>query len=279
MLDASWVALSLADHVGGKKLRALLKQFDDVNAILSADTAALRRVPGVGPKTAAIIQALRPDALASKIAAWQAAGVRLCGLFDPDYPTQLAALDDAPPTLFILGQWPLPMRAIAVVGTRQPSPANEQTARDLGFTLARRGYTVVSGLALGVDRSAHVGALAYPEGTTLAVLGSGVLQVYPYANIPLAKAIVARGALVSEVAPDARPNPASLVARNRLISGLSEGLIVVESSIDGGAMHAARRALEQGRTVYAVDNAASGNRALLDAGATPITPDVRDWPF
>ena len=138
---------------------------------------------------------------------------------------------------------------------------------------------VVSGLALGVDRSAHVGALAYPEGTTLAVLGSGVLQVYPYANIPLAKAIAARGALVSEVAPDARPNPASLVARNRLISGLSEGLIVVESSIDGGAMHAARRALEQGRTVYAVDNAASGNRALLDAGATPITPDGRDWPF
>ena len=274
MLDTSWVALSLAEHVGGKKLRALLRRFDgDLGAILAADAAALRQVPGVGPKTAAIIQALRPDALAPAIAGWQAMGVRLCGLFDDDYPPLLAALEDAPPTLFVLGQWPLPARAVAVVGTRQPSAASEQAARALGSGLAERGYTVVSGLALGIDRAAHMGALAV-GGATLAVLGSGVLQVYPYANVPLAKAIVQRGALLSEVSPEASPSPPSLVARNRIISGLSEGLIVVETSIDGGAMHAARRALEQGRRVYTLDNGASGNRALLDAGALAVGADL-----
>jgi DNA processing protein len=276
VLDSAWVALSLADHVGGKKLRALLRHFDgDLSAILAADAGTLRQVPGVGPKTAAIIGALRPAALEPALHGWQAAGVRLCGLFDADYPSQLAALDDAPPTLFAVGRWPLPQRAVAVVGTRQPSKATVEAARELGSRLAERGFAVVSGLALGIDTAAHMGALAVPGGTTLAVLGSGVLNIYPYANTQLAKAITLRGALLSEVAPNAPPNPASLVARNRIISGLSEALIVAESSADGGAMHAARRALEQGRRVYALDNGASGNRALLDAGALAIAPDLR----
>lgn len=278
MPDSRWVALSLAGHLGGKKLRALLRRFDgDLDALLSADAATLRQVPGVGPKTAAAIQALRPETLAPAIAGWQAKGVRLCGLFDGDYPPLLAALDDAPPTLFALGQWPLPARTVAVVGTRQPSAAAEQAARTLGSLLAERGYAVVSGLALGIDRAAHLGVLAVPGGITLAVLGSGVLKVYPYANIPLARAIAQRGALLSEVSPDASPSPPGLVARNRIISGLSEALIVVETSFDGGAMHAARRAQEQGRTVYALDNGASGNRALLDGGALPLSPHLDGW--
>lgn len=276
MRDAVWVALSLADHVGGKKLRSLLRHFDDdLNAIINADSAALRQVPGVGPKTAAIIQALQPAALQPQITAWQAAGVRLCGLFDADYPAPLAALEDAPPTLFVVGQWPPSERAVAIVGTRQPSPQSAQFANQLASTLSQRGYTIVSGLALGIDREAHMGALAV-GGATVAVLGSGVLHVYPYANVQLAKGITNRGALVCEVAPHARPNPASLVARNRIISGLSQALIVVETSIDGGAMHAARRAFEQGRTVYAVDNAAGGNRELLANGALPLATDLHN---
>ena len=275
MLETSWVALSLAEHVGGKKLRALLRHFDgDLDAILAADAAALRQVAGVGPKTATIIQSLRPDRLTPAIDGWRPKGVRLCGRFEADYPPLLAALEDAPPTLFALGQWPLPQRAVAVVGTRQPTAAAVQAAHALGSALAERGYGVVSGLALGIDRAAHLGALAV-GGMTLAVLGSGVLNVYPYANIPLARAISQRGALLCEVSPDASPSPPSLVARNRIISGLSQGVIVVETNVDGGAMHAARRAREQGRTVYALDNGASGNRALLDEGAVAITADLR----
>jgi DNA processing protein len=276
VLDAAWVALSLADHLGGKKLRALLRHFDgDLNAILSADEKALRQVPGVGPKTAATIRSLRPAALEPQFRAWGEAGIRLTGLFDADYPSHLAALEDAPPTLFSLGQWPLPQRAVAVVGTRQPSRASVEAAHAIGAALAERGIAVVSGLALGIDTAAHNGALAIPGGRTLAVLGSGVLNIYPYANAALAKAVMIYGTLLSEVAPNATPNPSSLVARNRIISGLSTALIVVESSADGGAMHAARRAQEQGRTVYALDNAASGNRALLDGGALAIAPDLR----
>lgn len=277
MVDSAWVTLSLADHVGGKKLRALLRHFPTTTDILTADEMALRRVPGVGPKTAAIIRALRPAILHPQIAAWQAAGVRMVGLFDADYPPALAALDDAPPTLFVVGTWPLPARAVAVVGTRQPSPRSEHIARQLGSTLAEQGFAVVSGLALGIDRAAHIGALAVPSGTTVAVLGSGVLSIYPDSHRALAKAAAARGTLLSEVAPNARPNPASLVARNRIISGLSEAVIVVESTIDGGAMHAARRAVEQGRAVYALDNDAGGNRALLACGAQPIAPDLRGF--
>lgn len=278
MPDSRWVALSLAEHLGGKKLRALLQHFDgDLDALLRADTAALRQVPGIGPKTAAAIRALQPEALAPALAAWQAQGVRLCGLLDRDYPPLLAALEDAPPALFTLGQWPLPVQNVAVVGTRQPSAAAEQAARTLGSLLAERGYAVVSGLALGIDRAAHLGALAVPGGRTVAVLGSGVLKVYPYAHVPLARAIAERGTLVSEVSPEASPSPPSLVARNRIISGLSDAVIVVETSVDGGAMHAARRALVQGRPVYVLDNGASGNRALLEGGAQVVTPDLGGW--
>jgi DNA processing protein len=276
--DSRWVALSLAEHLGGKKLRALLQHFDgDLDALLGAESAVLQQVPGVGPKTAAAIRALQPETLAPALAAWQAQGVRLCGLLDQDYPPLLAVLEDAPPALFTLGQWPLPVQNVAVVGTRQPSAAAEQAARTFGSLLAERGYAVVSGLALGIDRAAHLGALAVPGGRTVAVLGSGVLKVYPYANVPLARAITERGTLVSEVSPDASPSPPSLVARNRIISGLSDAVIVVETSADGGAMHAARRALAQGRPVYVLDNGASGNRALLEGGAQVVTPDLGGW--
>lgn len=271
MPDAAWVALSLAEHIGGKKLRALMAHFGgDPRAILNADAAALRQVPGIGPKIARIIENIDLAAVEAALPRWQAAGITLCALCDPSYPARLAAVDDAPPTLFIRGKLPAPtLRAVAIVGTRQPSRKAVETAEQLSMGLAQRGVVIVSGLALGIDRAAHLGALAV-GGRTLAVLGSGVLNIYPQANAPLAQAILARGAVISEVNPAAQPNATTLVARNRIISGLSDALIVVESSVEGGAMHAARRALEQGRKVYAVESDASGNRALIAAGAVPL---------
>ncbi|MEP7292663.1 MAG: DNA-protecting protein DprA [Chloroflexota bacterium] len=273
-LDMAWIALSLVEHVGAKKLRALVDFFGgDLNAALQADAATLRQVSGIGPKIAASILAVDLSVVNAALPHWHAAGINLLTLDDPAYPTALRFLDDAPPTLFLCGSWQ-EMRAVAVVGTRSPTRESVEAARQIGFELAWRGFQVISGLALGIDSGAHIGALAQPGGMTSAVLGSGVLNIYPPNNRPLAQAITQRGAVLSEVHPTAKPKPSTLVARNRIISGLCEAIIVVQTEIDGGAMHAAQRASEQGRRVYTLDSSASGNRALVDAGAGIITPDL-----
>ena len=270
----AWIALSLVEHVGAKKLRALADAFDgDLDAVLAADAKALQRVPGIGPKISATIRAVDLAVVAEAIPRWRDAGIALVTLDDPAYPTTLRQIADAPPTLFVIGTC-RDLRSAAVVGTRAPSRHAADAARQIGYELAQRGIQVISGLALGIDSAAHIGALAHPSGVTSAVLGSGVLNVYPPGNRPLAQAIVGRGALLSEVHPSAQPKPSTLVARNRIISGLCEAVIVVETTVDGGAMHAARRAADQGRRVYTLDLPASGNRALLNSGATPITPDL-----
>jgi DNA processing protein len=277
-VDPAWVALSLVEHLGGKKLRALLVHFNsDLQTILSADETTLRRVRGIGVKIAASIRQIDLAQTEHLIARWEANGVRIITLNDPTYPPTLRALDDAPPTLFVRGVRHSIQKAVAIVGTRQPNHESIDAAQDLAYELACRGNVIVSGLALGIDTAAHLGALSSPEGYTLAVLGGGVLNVYPPENRGLADAIALRGGLLCEVNPSAEAKTPAIVARNRLISGLCDTLIVVETSIDGGAMHAAKRAFEQGRRVYALDNAASGNRLLIDElGATPINSGLRE---
>ncbi len=265
----AWVALSMVEFLGGRKMRALLDHFDgDLNAIMRADSVHLRRVPGIGEKIAASILAIDLMRIIPLIERWQSEGVRLIAWDEPDYPSRLLALDDPPPTLYVRGDAPLHAeKSVAIVGTRQPTPESAEAARQIAFALAARGIYIISGLAHGIDAAAHVGALAAPNGITLAVLGGGVLNIYPPQNRALAGAILKRGALISEVPPFSESKPTFLVARNRLISGMCDALLVVETSAEGGAMHAARRALEQGRRVYVIDNGASGNLALLDEGA------------
>ncbi|HVU12308.1 MAG TPA: DNA-processing protein DprA [Phototrophicaceae bacterium] len=273
-LDPAWIALSLVEHVGAKKLRALETYFDgDLSAALKADVRTLQRVPGIGPKIAASIRAVDFAAITAAIPRWREAGISIFTLDDPAYPAMLKSLDDAPATLFVGGAWH-DGKAAAVVGTRSPSRAAAEAARQIGYELAQRGYQVISGMALGIDGAAHIGALAQPGGRTSAVLGSGVLNLYPPGNRQLAEAIRTRGALISEVHPTAQPKPSSLVARNRIISGLGSAVIVVETEIDGGAMHAARRAVDQGRHVYTLDMPTSGNQALLEAGAQITRADL-----
>jgi DNA processing protein len=273
-IDAAWVALSLVEHIGAKKLRALMAFFGgNLTAALTADAATLRRVPGIGPKIAASIRVVDVAAVAAEIPRWNAQGISLLTLNDPAYPAALRDLDDAPPTLFVSGVW-REGRAVGVVGMREPPRAAAEAARQIGYELAQRRFQVISGMALGIDSAAHIGALACLGGVTTAVLGSGVLNVYPPGNRALAEAIRQRGALLSEVHPDAQPKPSTLVARNRIISGLCEAVIVVETESDGGAMHAARRAIDQGRRVYTLESDASGNRALIEAGASVIKPDL-----
>lgn len=271
-VSPAWVALSFV--VGLKRLRALAEHFNgDLDAIPRADEAALRQVRGIGPKLASAIRALDVEAVAQAIPSWQAQNIRVLPFDHPDYPKPLRTLDDAPATLFTQGIIPRG-RCVAVVGMRSPSAAGREAAQRLGIELASRGLIVVSGLARGVDAAAHLGALAAPAGNTVAVLGCGLLNIYPPEHRGLASAVAQRGALLSETHPRAEPNPPLLVARNRLISGLCEAVIVVETEIDGGAMHAARRAREQGRRVCTLDLQASGNRALLNEGADAITPEL-----
>lgn len=276
MVDPAWVALSLVRHLGGRTFKGLLAHFNgDLAAILSASAPELQRVPGIGPKIARAITQIDVDATSRALERWQNADVRILTHSDPAYPRLLRAVDDAPPTLFALGSLPAPDRpAYAVIGTRTPSSTARDMATRLGSALASRGCVVVSGLATGIDAAAHLGALSLPDGVTVAVLGSGILNPYPAENRGLAQAVTARGALLCEVAPDAPVSAPGLVARNRIISGLCDSIIVVETETDGGAMHAARFAMAQGRPVYAVECAASGNRALLADGAQPITDDL-----
>jgi len=277
MTDSAWVALSLVERLGGKTLQALMNQFDhDPRAVLAADETALRQVHGIGAKLAAQIRAVNLDAVEQAIPQWRQAGVEIITMQDASYPARLRTLPDAPATLFVRGCWRPDWRhSAAIVGTREPTPESLRLAQNLASELSEHGYIIVSGLALGIDTAAHLGALAVPNGFTLAALGCGVLDVYPPANRALAEAVTRRGALVSEVHPFAVPSASNLVARNRIITGLSDIVIVVETEADGGAMHAARFALAQGRDLYAVDNGASGNRALIEAGAQMISPDCK----
>jgi DNA processing protein len=278
MIDSAWVALSLTERVGGKTLRALMAHFNhDPRAILAADEASLRKVPGIGAKMAERIRSINIAEVERAIPRWQQAGVQIILRDDRDYPPQLRVLDDYPPTLFIRGNWQSTGRKrVAVVGTRDPSPAARVIASRLGIELAESGCTVVSGLALGIDALAHTGALTVPNTYLLAVLGCGVLTIYPPEHRGLAEAIMRRGAVLGEVHPYAAPNASNLVARNRIITGLSDAIIVVETAVDGGAMHAARFANAQGRPIYTFDSAASGNRSLLENGAIPLRADLQD---
>lgn len=272
MADLAWVALSLTRQIGGKTFRALLSQFNhDLNAILAADEADLRAMPGIGIKTAHAILHINLEAVEERVHRWQKAGVQIITWNDPHYPPSLKAVDDAPPTLYVRGTLPSFNRAYAIVGTRTPAAESAEIASSLAHNLALSGGVIVSGLALGIDHEAHLGALAVQGNNTVAVLGSGVLNIYPPENEKLAEALINHGALISEVAPDSNVSTPGLVARNRIISGLSQAVIIVETGLGGGAMHTARFAKIQGRPLYAIENDASGNRALLADGARPVS--------
>ena len=208
------------------------------------------------------------------------AGITVVPWSDARYPTALAAIADPPPVLWIRGDLDaLRSWGVAIVGSRAGSAYAIDVGRELGSGLAQHGVTVVSGLARGVDSAAHRGALAV-GGRTVGVLGSGVDIVYPPEHTGLARDVIRRGALVSELPPGTTPRPAYFPQRNRLISGLSRAVVVVEASKRSGSLITARLALEQGREVMAVPgNVLSGrNRgahALLKDGAK-VVEDVDD---
>lgn len=273
---AQWVALGLSRYIGAKTLNSLLGHFDhNLDAIFAADETRLLEVPGIGIKTARDISQIDLAKTAQDIPTWEEQGLQVLTPFDELYPASLQTTPDYPLTLFVRGQWhpDLWQKAIAIVGSRSPSQSAKFIASQLAAKLARAGYTIVSGLALGIDAAAHVSAMQ-AGGISVAVLGSGVFHVYPPQNKGIAKMLRQSGALISEVRPNLSPNAQRLVSRNRIISAMSKGVIVVESNEDGGAMHTARFASEQGRPVYTFKLPAIGNQKLIQQGANVMSDDL-----
>jgi DNA processing protein len=277
------LALSYTPGLGPRKLKVLLESFGSAEALAAASAKALREVEGVGPKLAQALVAFRAEGerkAAEERARAERLGVQLLTLDDPRYPANLRGIYDPPPVLYVRGTLPAPLqgepagvRAVAVVGTRRASDFALQFSREVARELAQAGVTVVSGLALGVDTAAHEGALEAPRGTTVAVLGSSVDRPYPAQNAGLARRITeGGGAVVSEYRLGTPPRAEHFPARNRLISGLARGVLVVEGGATSGALITAEFALEEGRTVFAVpgrarDPRAAGPLELLKQGA------------
>lgn len=271
LIDA--VRLALVSGVGPRHRQDLLARFGSPAAVLAAGSAELQSVGGIGPKIAARIVTARDeiDAAAElRIAADH--GIDVLTESGPDYPRPLHQIHDPPGVLFRRGAYlPQDELAIAIVGTRHATRYGLAQAERLAGGLARVGFTVVSGLARGIDAAAHRGALA-AGGRTIAVLASGLLQIYPPEHDRLAGDVATSGCLLSEAPPQMVPLSGAFPQRNRIISGLSVGTIVVEAASRSGALITARHAYEQGREVFAVpgpidSRLSHGCHALIKDGA------------
>jgi len=266
----AWAALSLR-ALPQTALAQLLRAFGGPGPILAATRAQLAAVVP-DPVIARLQAPAAGDALA-RMQSWLGEpGHELIAWDDPDYPKALLELGYAPPVLFYVGRRELLNRpALAIVGSRNATPQGLANARAFALALADAGLTIVSGLALGIDAAAHEGALA-GTGSTLAVVGTGLDRVYPARHRDLAHAIAAAGGLVSEFPPGTPPKEKNFPRRNRLISGLARGVLVVEAALASGSLITARYAGEQGREVFAIPGSihsplAKGCHKLIREGA------------
>ena len=275
---AFWVVLSMATGIGPVRFQRLLEVCGGAQGAWQATELELAAA-GLERRTADSLRRLRlktsPEAVTARLAQLK---IQALTLLDDSYPANLRYVSDPPPVLFVRGRLaPGDTSAVALVGTRRATAYGREVAGRLARDLASAGVTVVSGLAKGIDTAAHHAALQI-GGRTLAVLGNGLDQVYPAENAGLADRIVDQdaGALVSEFAPGVPPDAVNFPRRNRIISGLSLGAVIVEAGERSGALITADFALEQGREVLAVPGnitspMSAGPNELLKQGATPVT--------
>jgi len=264
--------LALIPGVGPRIRQTLLQRFGSPRAVLTADERQLQGVSGVGPKLSRSIAAADQIDVQREIDLCRQRGIQILTESHDQFPRMLREIHDPPGVLFVRGSFKGDDAiAVGIVGTRHASQYGLRQAERLAGSLARAGITIVSGLARGIDAAAHRGALA-AGGRTLAVLASGVLNVYPPEHDKLAAELVDRGAVLSESPPLLEPLGGMFPQRNRLISGLSLGVIIVEAAQRSGALITARHAMEQGREVFAVpghvdSRTARGCHQLIRDGA------------
>jgi len=276
--DAERAALALTrvSGVGPVTFRALVDTLGSAEAVFRSPESVLRGVQGcprhVVDAVGAFDQWAEVDAELARVAAM---GGRLLTLYGSEYPVHLRRIHDPPPVLYELGDVSFAeRRVVAIVGSRRATPYGTATATRLAHELARAGFVVVSGLARGIDASAHQGAVA-AGGRTVAVLGCGVDVMYPPEMRGLKDQVRHHGGVLSELALGAPPDPHHFPTRNRIISGMSLGVLVIEAAADSGSLITAKLALEQGREVFAVPGnvgtqTSTGTNRLIKAGATLV---------
>lgn len=267
-----WLALLRAPGIGPSTFATLLDHFKSPRAVFESGAAARRACGLLGAPALDYVQKPDWDTVEHDLAWLAQPGRAVLTLLDAAYPALLREISDPPPLLFVHGDASCLAEAqLAIVGSRNPTPTGGETAFAFARHLAGAGLTITSGLALGIDAAGHRGALA-GGGRTVAVLGCGLDRIYPVRHRELAQEIAARGAVISEYPPGTAPLPQHFPRRNRIISGLSLGTLVVEAALRSGSLITARCAAEQGREVFAIPGSihnplARGCHALLRQGA------------
>lgn len=267
-----WVGFNLVKGIGPARMRVLLDVFGDAKTAWNASRRDLEEA-SFHPKLVDNIWLVKQSALLEKT--WEKVltkGIRILTWDDSDYPRSLREIDQSPPVLYVLGQLDaLDQPAVAIVGTRRITQYGRQVSKELAAELAQRGILVVSGLARGVDAAAHQAALD-AGGRTVAVLGSGVDQIYPPEHRKMADRIQTNGAIISDYPPGTLPEAGNFPPRNRLISGLSRAVVIVEAGDKSGALITAAFAADQGKEVFAVPGSlyaqqSRGTNRLIQEGA------------
>jgi DNA processing protein len=275
-----WLQLSLTEGIGPILAQRLVDAAGSIEAACSANALLLKSVEGIGSaKSRNILESLKraADEADGEIARAEKAGARLICRDDEEYPTLLRSIPDPPLVLYVKGAIePRDLHSIAIVGSRRCSFYGREQSERFAALLAGAGMTVISGGARGIDSAAHRGALTHPHGRTIAVLGSGIDVPYPAENAALFNKIAENGAIISEYPVGSAPVPENFPRRNRIVSGMARGVLVVESDERSGALITARMACDDhGRSVFAipgrVDNAMSaGPHLLIRQGATLV---------
>jgi DNA processing protein len=276
------IALNMIPQMGPVRLRKLLEVFGEPERVLAAPRDQLASVEGIGRELASSLSRWEDHVdLPAELARMKEADVTVVTEADPTYPKLLRTIHDPPIVLYVWGELTeKDGHGFGVVGSRQVSHYGTECAKKFGYQLAYAGLTVYSGLARGIDTAAHLGALA-AKGRTVAVMGGGLSEIYPSENFELAEKIVAgQGALISEFSMSVQPDRQTFPMRNRIISGASYGVLVVEAGSKSGALHSATFAAEQGRSVFAVPGpidrpGCHGSNRLIQQGAK-LTMDAAD---
>ena len=269
--SASWLQLALTPGISANDLRELLKRFGLPEAVLAESRARLAGI--LSPGALSALDGSEVARAVERSLRWlEAPGHGIITLAEPQYPALLLAIPDPPPLVYVLGQVPLLSNmSLAIVGSRNATAQGVRDAERFARVFSEAGLTIVSGLAQGIDAAAHRGGLC-GRGSTIAVLGTGIDVVYPKANASLAERIASEGLLLSEFPLSTPPVAHNFPRRNRLISGLSRGCLVVEAAAASGSLITARSAADQGREVFAIPGSihsplSKGCHALIKAGA------------
>ncbi|MBK5274436.1 MAG: DNA-protecting protein DprA [Desulfuromonadales bacterium] len=272
MKELHWIGLKSIPGIGNVTFRRLLERFETPEAVLSESSAAFAGFRGVNPGVVeAITKGTWRSFAESECDRLSASGARLVTFTATDYPKSLFEIPDPPPFLYVRGELGSHETAVAIVGSRRATAYGIQTTTRLAEALAGHGITVISGMARGVDTAAHKAALA-AGGRTIGVLGCGIDRVYPPENLKLFRETAEKGCLVSEFPLGTLPLAENFPRRNRIISGLSRGVLVVEAAENSGSLITAQYALEHGRDVFAVPGNISfatsrGSNRLIKQGA------------